>query len=152
VLTFRVVGDPVPAQRPRFTSRGRVHPARAPIPWMDDVRACAMAALRSSGTVTPPTRSPVAVELEFVFRRPKSHWRTGKHSARLRDRAPMSHQQRPDADNLAKAVLDAIGPWGDLPALVWWDDSQVVHLTVWKRWAELGEDPGVCVTITETET
>lgn len=39
------------------------------------------------------------------------------------------HRQRPDVDNLAKALLDSLWPDGD---------AEVWHLTAIKRWADKG--------------
>jgi Holliday junction resolvase RusA-like endonuclease len=40
--------------------------------------------------------------------------------------------KKPDADNIAKAVCDALN------GIVWKDDSQVVDVRVLKRWGESG--------------
>ena len=73
---------------------------------------------------------PVRVEIVFHFLRPKGHFGTGKNSARLKPSAPEFHIQRPDADKLARAVLDG------LTSRCYRDDSQVVELTAIKRWTD----------------
>ena len=82
---------------------------------------------------------PISVRLIAFFRRPKAHYRkTG-----LRGDAPKFHTSKPDTDNLAKAVLDAltvIGSWGD--------DAQVANLYVEKRY---GERAGVSAEVTVLE-
>lgn len=85
-----------------------------------------------------PVEGPVAVELRFFLPRPK---------ARSRAKDPhgeMPCTSKPDADNLAKAVLDALTQEG------WWrDDAQVVRLAVEKWWHAKGGRPGMSATITE---
>ncbi len=51
--------------------------------------------------------------------------------------------KRPDADNLAKAVLDAATD------VIWWDDAQVVHLTVEKWQADQAEPARVELAVEE---
>ena len=63
--------------------------------------------------------------------------------------APLPHQQKPDRDNLEKAVLDALGDFAGLPPLVWCDDCQVVAGRTTKRWALTGEPAGGAVAIWE---
>lgn len=73
---------------------------------------------------------PVRVHLVFVMARPKGHFRTGRNAHLLRDSAPEHPTGKPDADKLARAVLDAIGSAG-----VWKDDAQVIDLHATKRYA-----------------
>ena len=77
------------------------------------------------------------VRLDFRFPRPKHH---SNSKGILKPSAPDWHTGKPDADNCAKAVLDA------LTALnVWKDDAQVARLTINKRY----ESPSGChITIT----
>ena len=86
---------------------------------------------------------PVRVVARFYFARPKSHL---KASGELRPKAPRFKQTRPDIDKLARAVLDA------LTGVFFEDDSQVVFLQVEKEYAELGEGPGVEISIEGTGT
>ena len=57
--------------------------------------------------------------------------------------APAEHTVRPDADKLARSLLDAISDAG-----VWRDDAQVAELHVRKVY---GDRPGVRVRLVELE-
>ena len=56
---------------------------------------------------------------------------------------PMPHASKPDIDNLAKAVMDAMGDCD-----VWADDAQVAELHASKQYADEGGDCGCDVTVT----
>ena len=91
-------------------------------------------------TPAAPIAGPVRVKLAFVFKRPKSHFRS--NGVELRPEAPAKHTARPDADNLAKAVLDALTQLGGF----WKDDSQVAVLAIYK---DYGNQAGAFVEIKE---
>ncbi len=80
------------------------------------------------------------VKLTFFFRRPKSHYGKGGH---VKASAPVCHVSKPDADNLAKLVLDRITRSGR----IWRDDSQVAKLRVDKFWAITDARIGVYVSV-----
>jgi len=84
------------------------------------------------------------VKLTFFFRRPKSHYGKGGH---VKASAPVCHVSKPDADNLAKLVLDRITRGGR----IWRDDSQVARLTVEKYWAITDARIGVYLSIERFE-
>jgi len=75
-----------------------------------------------------PFDEPLFVKLEFMFPRPKSHYRTGKNAHLLKDSAPERHIGTPDADNLAKFCLDSLNN------VFWRDDSIVCELSVSKKY------------------
>lgn len=79
---------------------------------------------------------PLHLVLLFVLPRPKAHYRT---NGELKPHAPFWHESKPDSDNLAKAVMDAVTQLG-----IWIDDSQVVRLEVQKSY---GERPGCIVVL-----
>lgn len=85
---------------------------------------------------------PVAVRLVFKFARPASHFGTGRNRGTLKPSAPEHMTVKPDADKLVRAVLDSL-----TDAKVYKDDAQVTSLSVFKRYAHHGEEPGVVVAV-----
>ena len=83
-----------------------------------------------------PTRAPISMFVRFYFPRPKSHFRTGKNSHLLSDRAPIYHVGKPDVDKLGRAILDA------LTGVVYHDDSQVFQLELMKVYVVEKQKPG----------
>ena len=77
---------------------------------------------------------PVSVTIAAIMARPQAHFLRGK----LRPGAPELHPYKPDVDNIAKAVLDAL-----TKARVWHDDAQVHWLLVRRRWVIADEKPGL---------
>jgi Holliday junction resolvase RusA-like endonuclease len=84
------------------------------------------------------------VKLMFFFRRPKSHYGKAGH---VKASAPVCHVSKPDADNLAKLVLDRITRGGR----IWRDDSQVAKLKVEKYWAITDARIGVYLSVERFE-
>lgn len=122
-ITFSVAGDPVPQPRPRVSTRGGF--ARAYVPAKHPVhayRAAIAAAAKAAGVAS--TATPLAVRIVASFVRPKSH--SNRHG--LKDDAPAL--PRPDVDNLAKAVLDALCD-------VMGDDTHVAMLTAEKGYGRV---------------
>ena len=145
MISFFAHGDPKGQPRPRAFARkfgakwqARVYDAGTAEGWKSQV-ALAVKAL-NKGIVIPD--GPIRVNSSFYFRRPKSHFRTGKNAHLLRDDAPEWHTQKPDRDNLDKAVLDALTQLG-----CWSDDCQVCAGEISKRWAPLGSGPGCLLEI-----
>jgi Holliday junction resolvase RusA-like endonuclease len=121
MIEFYAVGIPKGQPRPRAFSRGghaRVFdPGTAEI-WKSDIAAAVRDKLPAQ-----PLEGPLHVDMKFYFPRPKSHFtKKGK-----RPEAPKWQTGKPDADNLAKAVLDAL-----TILRVWNDDTQVCKLDVRK--------------------
>lgn len=138
--TWRALGLPKGQPRPRaFVRNGRaaVYDAGTAEGWKGDVaRACKE--LEGRWLI-----HPLAVSLTFYMPRPKSHYRT---NGNLKDSSPMFlHDSKPDADNLAKAIMDAL-----TGIHAWQDDDQVCELTVLKRWEiPHTEAPGCAIRISE---
>jgi Holliday junction resolvase RusA-like endonuclease len=121
-LTFSVLGEPAPQPRPRVSTRGGF--ARAYVPAKHPVHAYRQslaAAARDAGL--SETGEPLNVVIDAVFGRPKSHMRKSGVKADA-PRLP-----RPDVDNIAKAVLDALQD-------VIGDDTLVARLVVEKSYGQ----------------
>jgi Holliday junction resolvase RusA-like endonuclease len=152
MLAFQAFGDPVGeprAQPSRAGGKLRMHRNSMADPWKRAVRAAALEALGRvpSSPVFPP-RAPVLVTLEFRLRRPAAHHVARDRARPLRKGAPAWPTPKPDIDNLAKAVLDALGQWprGARPIL-WADDQQVTALWARKSYATTEAPPGVSVEV-----
>jgi Holliday junction resolvase RusA-like endonuclease len=96
-----------------------------------------------SKTLLPaePLALALHLRLTFYFPRPKKHFGTGSKATQQRVDAPHYHTGTPDADNAAKAVMDALTVLG-----MWKDDGQVAKLSVTKFYSA---DPGCLIEISE---
>jgi Holliday junction resolvase RusA-like endonuclease len=73
-----------------------------------------------------PIDGPVRVVVVATFAPPASWSETHRAAA-----IGTPHTQKPDADNIAKAIKDALN------RLSWTDDAQVAEMTVRKVWGEI---------------
>lgn len=86
-----------------------------------------------------PAKTPVSVTIGAFFPIPRS---AGKKQKLLMASNHIRPTKKPDVDNIAKIVLDALN------GLVWHDDAQITHLSVVKRYVEeCDRCPYVCVTV-----
>lgn len=109
-LEFRVPGTPVAQPRHRASCRGGF--ARIYLPkdhavheWKRAIHVCVEREIKKIGAIEGPVRLELLFSFEAKTRASMNQWRTKK----------------PDIDNLAKAVMDALTDAG-----AWQDDSQVV--------------------------
>jgi len=82
-----------------------------------------------------------ALFVAVYFKRPKSHFYTGKRSDVLRPDAPNFHTSKPDRDNLDKAILDALTNAG-----IWKDDAQVCAGIITKSYVQFIAGANVTIT------
>ena len=126
IANFFAAGLPKGQPRPRAFARGgkaAVYDPGTAEGWKSSVAMAAKDKL--DGLLL---EGPLLVELVFRMPRPKMHF--GKKG--LKERFACSlFTKKPDADNLAKAVLDAMTVIG-----VWKDDDQVTDLIIRKRYAD----------------
>jgi crossover junction endodeoxyribonuclease RusA len=122
---FFVSGTPKGQPRPRAFARGgkaRVYDPGTAEGWKGQVALAAKEHLPPA-----PVDLPVVIHLRFELPRPKGHYcKSG-----LKPTAPEYHLGKPDIDNLAKAVLDALVAIGFLR-----DDCLIRLLLITKRYAE----------------
>lgn len=93
-----------------------------------------------------PIIGPVRFAATFLINRPKDHYL--KKGSVLKPDAPLWHFIKPDGDNFAKAILDAL-----TDVKMWVDDSQVCDQRIQKIYLpDIDDIPGCFVTIQQIET
>ena len=99
------------------------------------------ATIHASCPLTAPLTGPVALDLTFYFPRPKSHYGRRLGAPYLKDDAPVYKSNKPDADKIARAALDA------LTCVAYVDDAQVAQLSIVKLYADVDARLGVHIAI-----
>lgn len=120
MISITIPGDPVAQGRPRVTRFGTYDPEKSR-DYKAFVKYCALEVKPDS-----PLDRPLAVTVRAFFPMPKSKSKRWHTAALLGDERPT---KKPDADNIAKIVCDALN------GILWKDDSQIVILLVTKRYA-----------------
>ena len=141
-IEFFVPGTPVGKGRPRAARRGAGVVMFTPGKTADYealVAATAAAALACDALAHQLLDGPLEAVLEMRFPAPAS-WSKAKRARALA--GAEWHTSKPDADNVAKAILDACN------GVVFRDDAQVVVLIATKAFSE---EPGVRVVIREVQ-
>ena len=130
MITFKVLGTPRPQGRPKAFSRGKFTSVYSPVTaWRNDVKFAAHKLFADQGAII----GAMIVEIEYYFKRPDSHYGTGRNSDIVKKSSPQRMVKRPDLDNLNKAVCDAMQDSGLLK-----DDSAIVRLISTKHY--VGKD------------
>ena len=122
-MTFFVMGIPKPQARPRAFKRGNHASVYSPVTeWRNDVKYAAAQEEAFKDTA-------LTVIIDYYFKRPDSHYGTGRNSEKLKPSSPKFITKRPDLDNLNKAVLDALQDSGLIG-----DDSAIIELQSYKTY------------------
>jgi Holliday junction resolvase RusA-like endonuclease len=134
MATYIVHHEPVGQPRHRISTRGGF--AKMYLPGRHPVHAFKKAIRLAVGKPVK-IKGPIEVHVEAWFSRPKSRvWKTKPMPAEW-------HTKKPDADNVLKAVLDALN------GVAWVDDAQIVYASVTKYTCGGKSKSHVCVTIEE---
>lgn len=120
---FTVPGHPVGKGRPRF-ARGRAYTPETTRKAEHRVAAIASDAMLEAGI--KPVRCPVRVQIIAWFE-PRKSWSKKKRLDALGNEI---RPGKPDLDNIAKLILDAIN------GVVFEDDEQVVELLIKKEFSD----------------
>lgn len=132
-IEFIVPGRPVPMARPRVTAHGTYTPKRC-----RDYKTAVAIAARAAMRGKEPLEGAVSCWIDLYFDIPKSYTKGKKLAARNNVIKPVG-KNIGDADNYAKAILDA------LKGICWADDSQVTRLIVFKRFCDQGNKVSVLI-------
>jgi Holliday junction resolvase RusA-like endonuclease len=118
MVHFQVEGIPIGKGRPRFRRTKnfvQTYTDSKTAAWEETIKTVAKSAMGD----TPPLESPVSVFVYFGLPVPSSYSKK-RTTACLEGREAPS--KKPDLDNMAKAVLDAMN------GVVFKDDSQIINL------------------------
>jgi crossover junction endodeoxyribonuclease RusA len=138
MISFTVSGDPIAQPRHKISTRGGF--AKAYIPKDHPIHGYKQAiqlAAKVAMAGQAPIEGPVEVAIYFRFRRPKSHTKKQRES--------YWHCQKPDVDNLAKAVLDA------LSGICFGDDAQICQISIRKKLGDMGDSAYTCIAVSAIE-
>jgi crossover junction endodeoxyribonuclease RusA len=130
-VDFVVLGEPQPqGSKTVVQQRGRrprvIEDNPDTAPWRERVERAAREAMAGR----PLRDGPLRLTATFVFRRPATHYGTGRNSGLLKPSAPIYVRTRPDVDKLVRAVGDA------LAGTVCRDDARVVIVHAEKHYGE----------------
>lgn len=146
-LSFYVPGPPRGKERPRL-GKGRTYTPAATVAAEKEIAWEARRAMKAQ----PIFAGALKVVIQAVYQIPKS-WSTKEREAAVE--VGGWKISKPDVDNIAKLVKDALNPMRDkrtkeLVPFVWNDDSQVVDLHVYKSYSLYGAQPeGLHILISE---
>jgi len=130
-LEFRVRGLPAPQGSKTLTRYGALMESSKKVkPWRQDIIHAALEAYSGK-----PFDEPVGVSVTFVFPRPKSHYGTGKNAEFLKKNAPYfcTSKKNGDIDKLCRSTFDALSVSSGGSVIM--DDSLIVAVKAWKRYA-----------------
>lgn len=124
-MEFSVNIKPKGKGRPRFVRRGNFVSTYTPKTTVEYEKTIRNAFLEQcSGQYDENYEGSIKVSILAYFEPPKSY--SKKHIGELLDNG--KHLKKPDVDNIAKSVLDALNGYA------WKDDSQITELLINKQY------------------
>lgn len=135
---FEIAGTPQGKGRPRFTKSGRAYTPAKTVKYERQIVEAYKAAIESEYFGD----APIEVTIHAFFDLPKST--TKKRRQEIISKNEMV-KKKPDADNIAKVVCDALN------GIAYKDDAQIVDLHVLKWYALGDESAHVSVFISEVQ-
>lgn len=137
-MNFTVIGTPVGKSRPKFSTVNGHAVAYTPQKTANYETLVKLSYQQQCGDCKPFDKDvPLTAVIHAYFPIPKS---VSKRKREIMSGGLFPHTKKPDTDNLAKCVLDALN------GIAYQDDSQIVALRVTKYYAE---EPHVDVEIYE---
>lgn len=130
-----IPGKPKGKQRARH-GQGRTFTPRETVLAEQEIRRA------WEGVGSPRVDGPLRVHVTLSVTRPGSHFTTKGELSAAGRRMTHPHRQKPDWDNAAKLICDALN------GVAWPDDVQIVQGTVVREW---GIFPATYVTVMELE-
>ena len=137
-VNFTIPGKAQAKQRPKFNRfSGRAYTPKQTVSFENWVKDCYFRSISSIDN--KPTDKPLKVAITMYVEIPQSKSKKQKEKMLTGEIKPIV---KPDVDNVAKSILDALN------GIIYLDDKQVVDLRVRKQYAEV---PSVSVWISEVQ-
>lgn len=135
LVTFTVAGmAPAPQGSKRHVGGGRIIEASPRLkPWRYLVQQAAVE------TGHPTIKGPVALDVVFLFPRPKGHYRS---NGELKKTAPRWHAVMPDGSKCLRSTEDAL-----VDAALIEDDSRICLSRYEKRYCTADQKPGAIISL-----
>lgn len=137
MIQFTVLGEPVGKGRPKFSTFNGHAMAYTPQKTVNYETLVKLSYQQQCNDKPYDKDIPLRAEITAYFPMPKS---TSMKRKKMMLEGQIRHTKKCDADNLAKAVLDALN------GIAYYDDSQVCELSVSKLYSD---NPRVIVSISE---
>mgnify|MGYP002507193441 CR=1 FL=1 len=128
-LLFRVNGDPKGKARPRFTKKGHTYTLSETKRYEQAIKDAALQAAMVQGWIK--SDAPLVLHIGAWFEVPKSWSKKKRQQAEAGNLYPAT---KPDADNIAKVVCDALND------IAYNDDKQIVQCVIRKRYCRSSDD------------
>ena len=138
-VKFEVMGVPVGKGRPRFSTKGGFVRAITPEKTANYETLVRLSYQQKYAGCMFEKDIPLRAIIRAFFPIPKSA--SKKKKEQMRD-LRILHTKKPDADNIIKAVLDALN------GVAYYDDSQVAEVMISKAYAEV---PKVMIELCEVD-
>lgn len=135
ICEFKVYGKPIGKGRPRFTKSGHTYTPRNTKTYEELIANKAWVAMKRSRLKVTDRR--ISLIYTAFFDVPKSYTK----QKTLDCQSGILIPSKPDIDNIGKAICDACNK------IVYQDDSQIWHLTGFKRYCDEGQRAHVHVKI-----
>lgn len=97
------------------------------LPWMGEVKSVAYAAMQEQGLIKL-IDAPISIDVVFYFKRPESHFGTGRNRSLVKPSSPKHHVQSPDLDKLQRCLGDS------LTGVVYTDDKLIWKWIAARHW------------------
>ena len=133
MIRFEILGQPIAKARPRVTRTGHAYTPSKTVNY----EALVKYTYQSLYPHREPILGLIEASITAVFPIPKSY---SKKKTNELLAGPSNYDKKPDCDNLAKIVLDALN------GIAYKDDSQVTMLHICK---EYGTQPKVVIELKE---
>lgn len=127
VVRLVIPGAPVGKARPRVTSHGTFTPAKT-----KRAEADVRAVWREAGGHRLPD-GPIVAHIHVYLERPAGHYTPKRELSAVGRRSPFP-TKKPDLDNVAKGILDALNE------RAYHDDSQIMELHIRRLWNDAPHD------------